>query len=123
MNVCSRVEEFTSELQSHAKVLPGNVRMLLCGCLITISSGDRPDAVVLKEIISVIEKNVGNGSRALKLICDLADRHGVTIMATVEPFGGTTGEGGLSRDELHGWYSRAGFVRVQADDIEREPRT
>jgi hypothetical protein len=108
------IEEFTSELRSLATVSPDGT-LFLCGCRIVLSSG--VNAVRLKEITSA-EKNKGDGSRALRLICRLADRHNVTIMATVEPLG----KDGLSKAELHSWYRRAGFVRVLADDIERAPQ-
>lgn len=72
----------------------------------------------LSQEITSVEKGKGNGSRALRLICELADRHNVTIMATVEPLH----TDGLSKADLHRWYRRAGFVRILADDIERAPK-
>ena len=61
----------------------------------------------------------GDGTEALRWLCALADKHGVTITGTVEP----TWSAPLNKTALKAWYCRHGFKVVYHDDIEYEPKT
>jgi hypothetical protein len=116
--------EFMQAVSVHPDAKPlRNVDVLavmLYGAICELKVADKC-TVRLVSIQQAVARNEGRSSRAMKRLCELADRHGVTIVATVEPFGGTTGEGELSRAELHSWYHRAGFAKVQADDYSESP--
>ena len=49
----------------------------------------------------------GDGSRALRTLCGLADRHGVRISLQVRPFGAKPYP--MTRQQLLQWYLRHGF--------------
>jgi hypothetical protein len=59
----------------------------------------------------------GQGSEALRWLCGLADKHGVTIVGTAEP----TGKMSLNKQQLKAWYKRNGFDTPFGDDIEYTP--
>lgn len=46
----------------------------------------------------------GYGSDLLGMVCEDADAEGVTLLLNIEP-----DPGGLSHDQLRGWYKRYGF--------------
>jgi hypothetical protein len=58
--------------------------------------------------IRSFEKTRGNGSRALKMVLDLADQHGVVLRLTAKPF--DTGGNELDFASLVQWYESNGFV-------------
>jgi hypothetical protein len=74
------------------------------------------DAVHLATIRSDV-RGGGHASGVLRQICDMADKHGVTLDLDVKPFG----RGGLSKRDLAAWYARYGFVKGKADTMTREP--
>ncbi len=65
-------------------------------------------------------RGAGNGSKALQLICDIADRYGVTLMAS--PADDADGEDGLpDKEALGDWYERFGFEHRGQGRMERLP--
>lgn len=67
--------------------------------------------ILLKSFtVTSYEREKGEGSRVLKIICDLADRHGVTIYGNAYPLRKMLGERHLKLDALVAWYGRHGFV-------------
>ena len=78
----------------------------------------------LSSIISFMHKNVGEASRALKWLCALANKHGVTIDLDVKPLknaGAAQGKN-LNKAQLIAWYKRNGFVSKGGDSMERLPQ-
>jgi len=72
--------------------------------------------------ISSQRHGYGLGSAALDWFCALADKHGVSIVGAVAPFGSAR----LDSQQLVDWYQRHGFkVTESATDtyIDREPVT
>ena len=63
-------------------------------------------------------KGRGDATRVLKQILDIADRKGVEVELSPEPFG--EGRGRLSKEDLVDWYSRHGF-KPQGENMVREP--
>jgi hypothetical protein len=62
--------------------------------------------ILISDIMSV-EPGKGGGREALKFLCDLADKHGVTLMLTAKEYGTRNT---LTTTKLRDWYSRYGFV-------------
>lgn len=69
--------------------------------------------------ISIIQNHgeKGAASRVMKALCDLADKHGLRMGLSPEPFG----PGGLSKRALTGWYKSLGFIS-KGDRMVREPK-
>jgi hypothetical protein len=75
--------------------------------------------------IRTFERGKGDGSRALKWLCDLADKYHVTIVLHVQPFGLKAKKGEpkkLTVKELGAWYIRFGFVKGKYDEYTRIPK-
>jgi hypothetical protein len=64
-----------------------------------------------------LKRGQGKASLALDWLCDMADKHKVTLRGTVVVFDKT----GLTKRQLKAWYKRHGFT-VKGDNIERKPR-
>jgi allophanate hydrolase subunit 2 len=81
--------------------------------------------VHIGSIMSFEKKNAGNASKALKWLCDLADKHKVLLTLSVKPLKNAGAKEGknLSKNDLIAWYARNGFVRKgKTDHMSREPR-
>jgi hypothetical protein len=80
--------------------------------------------------IQTMEPKSGGGGEALKLLCDLADKHNVILSATCKAFG--TNPDYMTTKQLMNWYAKYGFIlsrekyrhRTEVDgfDIVRQPR-
>lgn len=66
---------------------------------------------ILLNSIRSFERGKGQGSAALKMLCDAADRFGVSIQLIASSFGD-----GLSNDDLIEWYGRYGFEALYPDE-------
>lgn len=70
-----------------------------------------PREILLNSImVNSAYREKGEGSRVLKIICDLADRHGITIYGNAHPIRKMLGERHLKLADLIAWYERHGFV-------------
>lgn len=65
-------------------------------------------AIALKGIRTLGDLRKGNGSAGLAWLCQLADKHEVTLYGVVSPFG--TRKYKLNKYELITWYRRHGFI-------------
>ena len=54
------------------------------------------------------EPGAGNGAIMLRVLCDLADRHGIELKLRPLPFGRKPYP--MKRDQLLAWYQRHGFA-------------
>lgn len=97
------------------------------------------EVVVIESIWSHHERGVGHGSFALKTLCDLADKHGVTLRGevhyliydeTLHPeksdealirMGELDGQA-LGNESLQAWYRRFGFEIQPGDGLDDNPR-
>lgn len=81
-------------------------------------------AISLGSVMSFIEKNAGEASKALKWLCELADKHGVEIDLYVKPIKGAGAKAGkdLNKAQLKAWYTKNGFVSKRGDDMTRMPK-
>jgi hypothetical protein len=71
----------------------------------------------------------GLGTRAMKEICEIADRHQVKITGSVTPTLSPHERKAMSKAQLHKWYAKFGFEREPythvdklSDNIFRKPR-
>ena len=69
---------------------------------------DRRGGEVTIHRIWVAKPGQGSGTTILKRVCQLADRHGVTLKLSVNPLG--VAPYPMSSRQLHSWYHRHGFV-------------
>jgi len=116
-----KVDAFMRDYRSQTTSHPFSHRERLHNGEATSDVVPRGDHVRLSWIKSV-KQGKGAGSRALRSLTDLADKHGVVIKGTVSRAVGMRKGIGLSKGELHKWYSRHGFEREKDDDIVRHPR-
>ncbi len=83
-------------------------------CSITlVKSSDGPNFVRLSDIVT-LNKGSGACSRALKMICDLADEYDVDIELSAKSYG----RAHLTNQQLVDWYSRYGFEDAYPDEAE-----
>ena len=68
--------------------------------------------------IRSFERGKGYGTAALNWLCALADRHQVTLHASIKPVGPKPR---LNANELRAWYKRHGFIVHRRTEIERKP--
>lgn len=62
-------------------------------------------ALHLSDVMALGAPRQGGGTRAIKLLCDLADKHGVKITLTAKAYT----ENHMSTAQLKDWYERFGF--------------
>jgi hypothetical protein len=60
-------------------------------------------------IISPDKQGTGQASKIIRKITKLADKHGVSLSATVKPFGNVPNA--LTKSQLAAWYKRNGWVK------------
>jgi hypothetical protein len=111
-------EMFTHALGDYprAKALPMG-GWLLHECRLIFEPAN--DCTLNFEILNLGQRGVGNGSRAMRTICELADSAGgVTLIGVIRQF-----DGGLSNEQLRSWYERNSFTVDKENRIERRPRT
>jgi len=75
---------------------------------VSVGSGDAHDAVSLDSLEALTYRK-GAGSRALRALLDLTDKHGLTVTLTAEPFSFGDGTNLISRSDLVRFYERFGF--------------
>lgn len=75
--------------------------------------------IVLLELIRAEQKGRGDGSKALVWLCELADKHRVSITGQMSPCD-PEGEG-LDWKELRSWYVKHGFT-IDGLEMHRRPR-
>lgn len=80
--------------------------------------------VDLQSIMSFVSKRQGEGSKALKWLCGLADKHGITLRLDIQPIknAGTREGKSLTKAELRTWYESNGFKRESGDHFVRQPK-
>lgn len=104
------VQTFTEEYMSLTWQNPFNNReRVLNGETVAFNvtaSSWMPETVSLNTIRSFSRGN-GEGSKGLRWILSLAEKHSVRVAVTIEPFGTTKPR--LSRRQLTSWYRRYGF--------------
>lgn len=124
----SPTEKFMVEYRegtiSHA-MLPGQIRLLSFSAedfvmLDVRPSFDSDNEVHLSDINTNVGRGKGLGSKALKWLCDLADKHGVVIEGDSKAYmAGTPGT--LKQKDLSAWYTRYGFKVARDGAMERQP--
>lgn len=65
--------------------------------------------------IRTLERGKGHGSEAMRWICNLADKYGVTMKLWIQPFGAKPKKGEpkkLNMPQLKEWYKRFGFQKT-----------
>jgi len=78
------------------------------------------NAVVLQSLYSADTGN-GDGTKALSIICEVADRNRVTIHIDVQPFS-HKGAASMPKEKLKQWYSKFGFYPTGPLEMQRDPR-
>lgn len=77
-------------------------------CYIDFMPGDTPDEVEVDSLwIDPEHRGNGEASRALRMLCALADKYGITLSLAPVPTDDETP--GLDSDDLRGFYRRCGF--------------
>jgi hypothetical protein len=63
------------------------------------------DGKILFGYITTLERGKGHGTKALRWLTDLADKHNVELVGHIE----RKGDEGLTTNQLRQWYKRHGF--------------
>lgn len=98
--VMAAIEEWNSLTHEHP--LNRSAR-LTDGASVEVSYFD--GALHLSDVMAIGVPRKGGGTQAVKLLCDLADKHGVKITLTAKAYT----DGHMSTDQLKSWYERFGF--------------
>lgn len=81
-------------------------------CVVRIRVYEMHGAVKLDEIETTPEcEGKGYAREAIKMIQDVAKKHGVKIYLEPKAFNTHKGEGRMSSSELEGWYASQGFKK------------
>jgi hypothetical protein len=117
------VNGFMDELYALTKENPINPAERLTDNLAGIEVSPWGDGVHIGSVVSYGPKGSGIGTSAMKLVTQLADKHGVTLTAIVSPIKNAgSGEGkSLTKAQLHKWYKSQGFEKGNGDSIKRAP--
>lgn len=89
------------------------------GCRGFVQIIDWSSSMITIHRLWTLDPGKGNGGWMLRKLCEIADRHGVTIRLKATPFGRKPYP--RSREELRVWYERHGFQKRWWKLI-REPR-
>lgn len=82
---------------------------------------NRDTTVHISDILS-LTKGKGDGNRLLHWLCELADRHGVTLTLFAKAYmTGDFAKGRPKSKDLAAWYGRNGFVKKQGQMV-RPPK-
>ena len=103
-----------NEIRSQGQINPFNSTEVLLDNKVLVEVGFFDGSLWVSSITS-IEK--GGGSYAMKIICDAADKHGVIIRLSPEPYGKKT----LNKSQLTTWYKKLGFKKSEHSDMQRDP--
>lgn len=105
----SPADVFIDELYSISEENPFNPKKRVIGSTSVEVSKHKTDEIHISDIQSYER---GDGSKALQIICDLADKHGVTMSLFASSYGNVPVE------KLVEWYTRYGFVVKSNNDKE-----
>lgn len=83
-----------------------------------VERDDHEGTIYLGAIYSDARRG-GNASAVLRALCELADRHGITLQLTPVRLS----RRGLTKRALVAWYSRHGFAPTSKYSMRRLPRS
>lgn len=115
----SYIADFFAVTQAH----PFNPRARVIGDKAFVELAPYEGQIHVKDITSLNpatfgEQGSGGGSKAIRLLTELADKHGVELTLTPQ----ANGPKGLSDEQLHSWYTRNGFKDDEYGDMVRKPK-
>ena len=114
----TKITGFMNDYYAGTDPHPFDDRHRLWDMSIAIELSKFGDEIHISSIISMVTKNGGEASRALKWLCELADTHGVTMGLIAKPIdnAGTRAGKSLTKSQLVSWYKRYGFVASDGGD-------
>lgn len=116
----SNTEEFMEDWENITEEHPWTPNMRVFNDAVMVKLVKWGGAIHIEDIQSHEGNPKGEGSKALQAICDLADKHHVTLDLTAQ------GDRGTPTEALVKWYTRFGFTITADDergpDMERKPR-
>lgn len=92
-------------------ILPGSV-------VVELEADPVKPSLVELVNIRVKRKSRGHGTKALEVLTNLADQHGVTLRLYADSIGSSP----LSQQELKRWYRKHGFRTLRGKLMQRRPR-
>jgi hypothetical protein len=82
--------------------------------------------IMLLVFIMAFTQGEGKGTKLLKIITDLADKHGVTLETCPSPttYDSTPVDSGPKAEDLDKWYRKHGFTEMTTDGyaLARKPK-
>lgn len=118
------LDAFFTEFHNETAANPFQPRMSIWKDTIGIEMSKFGGKAHMSSIMSFEKKNAGQASAALKWLCELADKHNVTMDLIVSPIknaGAVEGKS-LTKSQLTAWYAKNGFVKTRNDTMERTPK-
>lgn len=111
------LEEFRAETTAH----PFDRRIRIWKDSVGLEVSKFGGSITLDAIMSFLKKGEGEASKALKWVCDLADKHKVDIELIVKPIPNAGAKGkNLTKAQLTSWYQRHGFEKSHGDYMTRK---
>lgn len=119
----TKLDNFMADYHAGTAGHPWYHRMSIWNDSVGIELSKWQGMIHISSIMSFDEKNVGNASKALKWLTDLADKHQVKMDLSVQPIKNAGAREGknLNKSQLKSWYKRNGFKPVGGDHMMREP--
>lgn len=119
----SALDAFLKEFDAATTPHPWHGRMSIWQDSVGIELSKWQGMIHISSIMSFAKKNDGNASKALKWLCELADKHSVKMDLEVSPVKNAGAREGksLNKTELKSWYKRNDFKPVGGDHMLREP--
>lgn len=113
-----KVSAFMQEFRSQTLTEKDGLRLWQgkVGFLLTEAFAE-PNTIHVRVVWSFVREQ-GWGSKAMKWLCDLADKYGITLQLQARSMLKQT----LDDEELHAWYGRFGF-NGSSELMTRQPKT
>lgn len=102
------VDAFFQEFYAHTVENPADRSERIWGGMKCIFHCVPEGTDIYVESIRTVFRGTGNGSAGLKWLCELADRHSITLSLLVWPYGDNQTR--LNIQQLIAWYRRYGFI-------------
>lgn len=118
----AKLDAFMREYENETTDHPFDHTMRLWDQTVGLELSTFNRAIHISSIISFDKKNAGQASKALKWLCDLADKHQVKMELIAEPIKNAGSRDGvsLSKSQLKSWYERYGFKSESGEDYDDE---
>jgi hypothetical protein len=120
----NKIDSFLNDYHKSTEAHPWDNKTRLVNGEAALQVSPQDGQIHIHDILSFApatynNQGLGGGSKALRLLTNLADKHGVELNLTPQAYSNK----GLSDEQLHAWYSRHGFKDDEWGGMVRKPKT